>query len=180
MKGVREVLEEVTGQKARAFSTHDFGRDHDERCFSTVVPLDDAKELLKRLRARLPTGMVGFMGTSRWLGDERHNGVELAVGPGETQFDILRLARADACNYGMDTEDIVKKLQKYDAEIGIDIFHAETDTVELDLKKLPGDLKAFAADLYEFCPDIVDQGCGTVEELERQIKKSKMVYLWWD
>ncbi len=59
-------------------------------------------------------------------------------------------------------------------------MHAETDTVEFNLDRDPPDLAAFAADLYRFCPDIVDQGVGSVEELAVSIKITGAVELWWD
>ncbi len=106
--------------------------------------------------------------------------MEIVVGKGGSQFDILHLGRSDACNYDMGTEDIIRKLQAWDRSYGIDIFHAETDIIELSLLKLPEDMQAFATDMYEFCPDIVDQGVGSVEALEEAIKDSREVYLWWD
>jgi hypothetical protein len=92
----------------------------------------------------------------------------------------LRLARSDACNYDKDTEEIIEKLQAWHQSWGIDVFHAETDTIELMLLALPANLPEFARDVYEFCPDIVDQGVGSVEALEQSIRNSRQVYLWWD
>jgi hypothetical protein len=145
-----------------------------------VIPEDRATLLVSDIRKQLPLGFLAFMGTTRWLGDENHNGVEVVVGKGESQFDILRLARTDACNCDLGTEDIIGKLQSWHESCGIDIFHAETDTIELSLLKLPADMQAFARDVYEFCPDIVDQGVGSVEALEESIWDSRQVYLWWD
>jgi hypothetical protein len=123
---------------------------------------------------------LAFIGTTRWLGDEQHKGVEVVVGQGRSQFDILRMAKSDACNCGMGTEDIIKRLQEWHEAIGIDIFHAETDTIELNLARLPGDLNAFAQAVYDFCPDIVDQGVGSVDALKDAIQNDRHVYLWWD
>jgi hypothetical protein len=78
------------------------------------------------------------------------------------------------------TEDLIKHLKKYDDEYGIRIFHAETDTIQFDLVNLPSDLGAFARDLYQFCPDIVDQGVGSVAALKEAIREHRQVYLWWD
>ncbi|KON98585.1 hypothetical protein AM501_17410 [Aneurinibacillus migulanus] len=106
--------------------------------------------------------------------------VEVVLGKGESQFDILRIAETDACNYDMMTEELIEKLQEYDRAFGIDITQAETDTVQFFLKNEPEDWKWFCKDLYDFCPDIVDQGCGNLEVLESEIKKRKAVFLWWD
>lgn len=102
------------------------------------------------------------------------------VASGDSQFDILRIAQSDAVNYDMMTEDLVRKLQEYDSKYGIDIFHAETDTIEFRFRSVPKDLSTFCSDLYKFCPDIVDQGVGTVQELEQEVAKTGTVFLWWD
>ena len=44
----------------------------------------------------------------------------------------------------------------------------------------PADPKELAKFLYEFCPDIVDQGVGTVRKLEKSLQKGRDLYLWWD
>ena len=31
-----------------------------------------------------------------------------------------------------------------------------------------------------FCPDIVEQGTGTVAALARELKRSGELYCWWD
>lgn len=174
------LLARMSGERVRPYSTYDFGRERDDRYLSAVLPERRASALLPVIRPELPPSTVAFIGTSRWLGEERHDGVELVIGPGESQFDILRLARTDAVNYDMDTEDIVTKLREYDAAYGITIMHAETDTVELNLWRTPDDLAAFAADLYDFCPDIVDQGIGSVEAFAESVEIVGTVYLWWD
>lgn len=177
---VTALVERLSGQTPRPYSTFEFGREKDSSCLSVVVPEDRARPLVFAIRGQLPSGFLAFIGTTRWLGDEKHEGVEVVVGKGDSQFDILRLARSDACNYGMDAEDIIRKLRAWDESCGIDIFHAETDTIELSLLTPPADVRAFAEDVYEFCPDIVDQGVGSVEALEKAVGDYRRVYFWWD
>ena len=88
-------------------------------------------------------------------------GVELVVAPGRDQFDILRTAKTDGTNYDMENEAIVAVLRAWDREFGVDIWQAETDTVQLRLKSVPRNLPAFAQRGYKFCPDSVDQGVGS-------------------
>jgi hypothetical protein len=175
------MLKEVTGEPVRPFMTYDFGRSQDTRAISAVVPNADALELVSQVRPRLPTGWLVFAGTDSWLGNEDHGDrVELVVGPGDDQFDILRLARSDAVNYDMMTEDLVRKLKTFDKEVGLDILQANTDTVVARIKRLPPDLSTFAKDVYEFCPDVVDQGVGSVEALQAELRRTHQLYLWWD
>ncbi len=176
----RRLLAGLAGPPVRPYSTSDFGRERDDRCLSAILPERQAETLLPGLRGRLPAGTVAFIGTKLWLGDERHEGVELVVGPGGSQFAIPRLARTDGANYDLTTEDIVARLEEYDRDHGIVITRATADAVEFNLRRTPPDLAAFAADLYAFCPDIVDQGSGSVEALAEGIEIVGAVFLWWD
>lgn len=173
------VLAEVTGKPLRPHSTVDFGREPQPLGRSVIVAEGVSRDSLTTVRGRLGPGIVAFIGTTSWLGDERHDGVELVVAEGSSQFDILRVARSDAVNFDMDTEQLIQKLQQYDQQVGIDIFHAETDTIEAMLLRTPENMQAFTEDVYEFCPDIVDQGVGSVEELAKSLELGQL-YLWWD
>lgn len=174
------VLVSVSGKELRAYSTWDFGRDQNDDGRSVVVRDEDARSVVKQVRQALGPGLVCFIGCTNSLAEWGPKGSEVVVAKGDDQFSILRIARSDAVNFGIYTEGIVKKLQQYDQMFGIDIYHAETDTIEFVLKKRPDDMVAFCRDLYEFCPDIVDQGAGSVEELQREIEKAGEVFLWWD
>ena len=174
------LLADISGQPIRPYSTRDFGRDQNAQGRSVIVPDEEARETTFRVRQFLGPGLIAFVGCTRSLADDGPKGSEVVVAKGDSQFDILRVAQSDAVNYDMATEDLVKKLQEYDQKYGIDIFHAETDTIEFKLKDMPADVAGFCHDLYEFCPDIVDQGTGSVAELQKEISKSKEVFLWWD
>lgn len=178
---VERLLARLSSKPVRGYSTFDFGREEDPEARSVVVPREEAEALVRALRRELPAGYVAFIGTTNWLGEERHpEAVEVVVGLGQSQFDILRIARSDAVNHGMETEEIVTRLQQYDRDVGISLIQAETDTVVFDLLREPADWSAFARELYDFCPDIVEQGAGTVEELEEAIRELRQVLLWWD
>jgi len=38
----------------------------------------------------------------------------------------------------------------------------------------------FAKEMYKVCPDIVDQGTGSIEALAEEMKKTKRLFFWWD
>jgi hypothetical protein len=180
-EAVRQLLAKASDAKLRDYSTTDFGRERVEGMCSVVVPEDEARDVVMQVRRSLPKGFIVFAGTQRWLGDERHEGrSEVVVAEGQDQFDILRRAKSDACNFGKETEDLITELKTWDAELGIEIWHAETDTIELTLRSQPDDVVAFAKRVYAFCPDIVDQGDGDLDNLAAIIAETKAVYLWWD
>jgi len=180
LDGAGSFLAAVTGKPMRCFSTRDFGRDEFTEARSVLVQASQAEPMLGKIRSRLGPGLVAFIGTQTSHARPRPSGVELLVGRGASQFDILRIAASDAVNYGKETEDLVKQLQVWDSAYGVDIFQAETDTIQFRLKIIPADLKKFADEVYEFCPDIVDQGVESVDQLAKDIGESRKVLLWWD
>ena len=173
-------LAEVSGETVRGFWTQDFGRQKRTEGYSVLIPEDSAKTVLLKLRAVLPPGYVAFVGTTRNLDDPSVNGVELVLARGNDQFDIVRLAATDGTNYAISTEDIVRRLKAWDQAFGIDIWQAETDTIQMDMKSQPKNLRKFSRELYEFCPDIVDQGVGDLESLEEELREQQTIGLWWD
>jgi hypothetical protein len=180
LDAVAAIVQETTGKPVRRYSMVDFGREQVEGNISVIVREAESENMLASVRPKLPRGFVAFIGTTQWLGTDSPAGIELVVAPGRDQFDIVRAARTDAVNYDMGTEDIVRHLKALSRYASIDILKAETDSVEFAITKMPKYLPAFSRELYEFCPDIVEQGVGTVEALQAEIEKTKRVRLWWD
>lgn len=174
------LLAAVAKSDVRDYWTNDFGRAKRTGGYSAIVPVERAQKLLESIRGQVPSGYVAFVGTTHNLDDPRIKGAELVMAPGQDQFDIIRLAATDAVNHGMTTDQIIEELRRWDAQFGIDIWQAESDTVQLKLKSIPADLPAFSQALYEFCPDIVDQGVGDIESLQAAVKQSGVIFLWWD
>ncbi len=152
--------------------------------------------------AKKPEKPMKSMGVSDWLavlvGDIRpvqerlpqsieiaqrvmnpRTGVELAIGPGKSQFDILRLAGTSAGNYRLSTEAMVDKLQHFDEEYGINILGANTDSITFQLKRCPDDAPRMVKELFEFCPDL--SSVDEVESMASRIASGKtLIDLWWD
>jgi len=125
-------------------------------------------------------------------------------------FDIIRKAQTGAPNYDMDTQAIITRLQEWQGLCKFEIVNAGRDTIDIKFETLPADMDAFARDVYDFCPDLVDQGTGCVAEmieemdevppamqklidgidfededygieiLKREIQLKKGLQLWWD
>ncbi len=96
------------------------------------------------------------------------------------KYDILRALGTNGKNYGVDTEEIIHKLVEWDKQCGIHVIGADGDWVEVKFNRLPKDTRKFAEEIYEFCPDVVDQHSGNAETLEESLKADKSVFLWWD
>ena len=171
------LLVNITGGTLFRYATYDFGRARDESVSMVLVPETQALTLHRKLTLALPQDWRCFIGSTRWLGEEKHDGMaELVAFKSQSQFDCLRIARTDAVNHDLDTDDIIKVLQDYDQRFGIRIYSAETDSVGFSLLRMPEDLDAFAEELLEFCMDLED-----VTLIKEMITvPGNRVELWWD
>jgi hypothetical protein len=105
---------------------------------------------------------------------------QFAVLRGKDQFDILRAVGTDGANYNIMPDQVLARVKEWDKRYGLDIQAAGQDWMEARFKAPPAEMDAFAREVYKFCPDVVDQGTGSVEELAREMTKTNSVYLWWD
>ncbi len=80
-------------------------------------------------------------------------------------FDQIRRAGTNGANYDLGTDDVIERLTRWQSLCVFTITNAKSDAVDIIFSTLPNDMDAFARDLHEFCPDLVDQGTGCVHEL---------------
>ncbi|RPJ08054.1 MAG: DUF4253 domain-containing protein [Spirochaetaceae bacterium] len=141
------------------------------------APMKDQERLLGVItKALAGTGYIIFISEMDFL-----NGVSfLTLIKSDDQMDILNYEKPDGINYGIEAADLFKRLMIWDGLFGLVILGADYDWVYIRFKKLPQDIAAFADEVYKFCPDSVDQGVGSVEELIIEIKNSRELFLWWD
>lgn len=96
------------------------------------------------------------------------------------KYDILKFEGTCGINYDIYVDDVITRLQKWDSTYKLDIFSVGYDFIEAKMLVPPSDMKQFSEEVYEFCPDIVDQGTGTVDALVSEMTQTSTLYLWWD
>lgn len=180
-----DLLHRATGAEVRRWSTFEFGRLKDHRAISSKVIANGLDEAVAKIRQALPDGWTAFVGAQDLVGelpDFRWES-EIVLAPGGSMEDILRVAHVSAVNYDMDTEDVIAQLRDWSQRYGgVNVLRARTDSVRFVLGDLPDEeVGRFAEEVYEFCPDIVDQGVGTMKALEAEIRSNGGgLDLWWD
>lgn len=177
---MKPVIENILGVPVRDFSTQDFGRDKFEGAMSIIIPEQGHKNYLLKVRDKLPTGFIAFIGTTTNSVDAEIQEVEMVVIETNDQIDILKVAQTHGLNYDITNDMIIEKLRSWDEKYGIDIWHAESDTIQLKFDSLPKDPESFALEVYEFCPDLVDFGSDDVSEIRDYLVGAKAMFLWWD
>lgn len=73
--------------------------------------------------------------------------------------------------------------RQWQAEHGAGITGLSNDTIECLVETPPRDRETalrLAWQQYWYCPDIVDQGCGTINRLAATLMNSPYWFFWWD
>lgn len=175
----KQSLSKTYKLPVRDYSTFEWGRQENKNAVSVVVQREIAYQYLEYIRMWLPKSLRAFVGTTRWL-SKSENSVEVVIAPCESQFDILKVAYTADYNGDQTTDDIIKRLKKFDSNFGIDIYHAGFDELLFRLKSMPQNLQEFIQDIDEFCPDAPSQVYGSIDLMIKEVESSHIVYLWWD
>ncbi len=80
-------------------------------------------------------------------------------------FEKIKELGTNGYNCEVNNEDILNKLEEWNKALEIEVLEVTEDSVTIHFKSLPGDTKKFAQEIYEFCPDVVDQHFGCFGEM---------------
>ncbi len=141
------------------------------------VPWSRSDQVLWSLREKLkPRNYMAFQ-------IEINNSLKvdrIGIIKGTDPYEILRIMHTNGDDDDVSHEDVIAKLKQWEKRIRFEIVGAENDWVEIEFRTMPQDLKVFADDVYEFSPDTVDEGTGSLAELIKDISATKSLVLWWD
>ncbi|MET3698990.1 uncharacterized protein DUF4253 [Bacillus oleivorans] len=149
---------------------------------SFMTPEDKAEKVVVDLQSRLKQmGYLVFI-CERDFGNERKSMCKVGIIKGHDQFEILKVQQTNGDNYDISNEDVSAKLREWNDRYPFNMIGADYDWVEAIFSELPADqqMKSFAQEIYEFCPDVVDQGTETIEALIEEMRRTNKLFLWWD
>lgn len=199
---VGEIVKSVLDRPIERFISSVEGDETAVIVTGLAVALGEGEETSKFV-ATLNEKLAGSGYRAYWSrrSDGRRVHDEIVVFIPRAPFDLLVIRQTDAANYDLDNRAIVNRLTEWSERFDFDLVGAGHDFVALSLRTLPDDVEAFAREVYEFCPDTVDQGTaiaaemlieeGAVDEdtdidelgmamLVRSICDEKSLFLWWD
>jgi len=96
------------------------------------------------------------------------------------KYSVLKQIATDGANYGITNDSLITIIRQFDAKHSLELVGAAGDWCGFVIHNEPGDWKAFAKEVYKVCPDVVDQGTGTVDALADEMRHTKRLYFWWD
>jgi len=105
---------------------------------------------------------------------------KIGVIKGSDSYEIIRIMHTDDEENGVSTDDVIERLKGWEKFASFDVIGADNDWIELEFSKLPGDMKSFGEEVYDFSPDAVDEGPGTIEALLKELRKTKRLVLMWE
>lgn len=136
------------------------------------------RRTVQRLQEKAGAGYIAFI-------SERHYGINgapdnVSLLKTSDPYDMLRIMGTNGANYDISPDMVIARLKKWDAEFGLVLSGVGFDWLEAQFKRRPANMLEYAKEVYTFCPDVVEQGTGTVEALAKEMKRTNTLFLWWD
>lgn len=134
-------------------------------------------DVVKRLRNK-----INYRGYRAFIcdGKDLNQGSKIAIVQSDDEFTPLIYMQTNGINQGFNNVQIIAQLKLLNEHLDLKLLGADFDWCEFEIGKEPEDWYKLAKQLYKFCPDIVDQGAGSVEKLAEEMKSTKRLYLWFD
>jgi hypothetical protein len=116
---------------------------------------------------------------------ERHFDIDgrpdvIGLSVGSDPYALVEGVGTNAWNYGFGPDSIVRWLRALEREQPFRLTGIAFDWLEARFTSALRDPAGLAARVYAFCPDVVDQGTGTVRRLARELRTTGTLYCWWD
>jgi ankyrin repeat protein len=105
---------------------------------------------------------------------------QLCILPTSDKYDVIALHQTNGCNYGIGPGYVVQWLKDLEAEQPFILTCIAHDTLAGRFLTPIEDPEGLAERMYDFCSDIVDQGCGEVAFLAEKLADSDGLFFWWD
>jgi uncharacterized protein DUF4253 len=107
-------------------------------------------------------------------------GDRVALFPGRDPYRILVLVGTNGWNYDIGPDSVAAWLRALERDQPFALTGIGFDSVEGRFTREIAEAEASARCFNEFCPDIVTQGTGSVAALARELRRTKLLYCWWD
>jgi hypothetical protein len=99
--------------------------------------------------------------------------------PTSDKYAVIAAMGTNGDNYDIGTAGVIAWMKELEADQPFVLTGIGVDYMEGNFTTPLNDAGALARRMYQFCPDIVDQGTDTVEALAAELRKGRL-YFWWD
>lgn len=112
-----------------------------------------------------------------------HDRVHILLIPTDKGWEVPAFLRWGDWNACPPPEYHVAALRAWHSNFAADLIGMNGDTMNLRVASRPKNRSSamkLAREQYGYCPDIIDQGVGTVSALAATLMSSEWWYFWWD
>lgn len=162
---ILELVKQSSGKPIeQTTKVDDYGENVPADGISTLMSSDEVEVFLDRHQAELLNRSYRAFWSVRHLQNGMRAGDELVILKTTDDREIIRIRQTDGANYDIMNADILARLNEWSKLCQFEVVGAARDWVAMSFKTLPENICAFADDVYEFCPDTVEQGVGLEHE----------------
>jgi hypothetical protein len=104
---------------------------------------------------------------------------QIGLLPTTDKYAVMAAMETNGDNYSIGTAGVIAWMKDLEKDHAFLLTGIGFDYMEGQLNGPVTDAKNLARRMYEFCPDIVDQGVGDKDKLAAELEKGKL-YFWWD
>ena len=106
---------------------------------------------------------------------------DIGLVPLADQLAVVKRVGTNGINHGHSPHDVIAWLREFERDTPFILTGIGYDHVEgRFLRPVGAQADSIASRLYRFCPDVVDQGTGSVRELANEIGRLNTFFCWWD
>lgn len=154
----------TSAQLERCVGTDEVDENFDVDGLTFPIDRTQLEATHKALRAELrPLSYDAFWSKRRRQSGLR-DGEEIVVLRTDDDMEIVRVAGSNGTNCDVMHDDVLARLHDWRKRCDFQIIGAASDWVAVEFQTLPSEICAFAEEIYEFCPDSVEQGVGLMHE----------------
>ncbi len=152
----------------------------DQGIYFDFVNETTAHEVFLKFTDQVRSGGNYIFLTEMDFDDDYNTYYDVVILPNSDPFEIIKRIGTHGINYDRYNTDILEKLRKWHEDVQFDIVVIDQARIHAYMKNRAYDMKGFANEVYDFCPDVIDQGYGSMEEMVQDYKLNKYFWLWWD
>lgn len=144
---------------------------------------DDLRAPMGKWPSKIDTGPPGPSVATDIVSGKFHDRVHILLIPTKFGWEVPAYLRWGDWNACPPPEYHVAALRSWNRDFAADLVGMNGDTINLQAANRPTTRETatkLAREQYAYCPDIIDQGVGTISALAATLMASEWWYLWWD